>query len=462
MSLTRRRMLGHLAAVGTAAFATRQGEAQAAPNSWSLSTFECDITPPVGHPLLGTSFAPARSILDPLAGRGLVLTGPQEPLVLVCLDWCELRNDAFARWRQALAAAAGTSVSRVLVHTIHQHDAPYFDLTADRLLRASTPGGSILDPDFHEECVQRAARALQDSLPRRRTVTHVGTGQAQVRELASNRRVEEPGRVSFRRYSRCTDPLLRSLPDGEIDSWLKTIAFYSGSEELAALSVYACHPMSYYGGGEVSGDFPNLARRIRHAAQPTVFQLYGSGCCGDVTAGKYNDGSRELRTQFAEKLAGAMAEADRRMQRHELKSIQFRHESIVLPHSELPQMSADALRQRLNDANVPLSARAQAALGLSSLERGPDGHVIEIPRIDFGAAQLLLLPAESFVAYQRFAQQVRPDDFVVTLGFGESAPGYIPTEAAFREGFREEHGYTWVRPGAEDVIKAALKKLLAQ
>jgi ABC-type nitrate/sulfonate/bicarbonate transport system substrate-binding protein len=82
--------------------------------------------------------------------------------------------------------------------------------------------------------------------------------------------------------------------------------------------------------------------------------------------------------------------------------------------------------------------------------------------IDFGPAQLLLLPAESFVAYQLFAQQQRPDSFVVTLGFGESAPGYIPTNQAYREGFREEHGYTWNRPGAEDLIQETLRKLLTK
>lgn len=41
------------------------------------------------------------------------------------------------------------------------------------------------------------------------------------------------------------DPALRALPEGQIDPWLKTISFWNGEEPLAALSVYACHPVSY-------------------------------------------------------------------------------------------------------------------------------------------------------------------------------------------------------------------------
>lgn len=427
---------------------------------WRVATFQVDVTPPVGHPLLGSSFGPAKSVLDSLDARGLVLTGPEKPIVLIAIDWCELRNDAFDRWRTVLAEAAGTTPGRVLVHTVHQHDAPYFDLTAQKLLDESRPGGKMLDAAFHEESVQRAARSLKDVLARSVEVTHIGTGQARVEQIASSRRVDENGKVSFRRYSRCSDAALRALPDGEIDPWLKTISLWNGDVPLAAVSAYACHPMSYYGEGEISGDFPNLARKVREAAQPGVFQIYASGCCGDVTAGKYNDGSKGNRPLFAERLSTAMASAWNVTTKHPLQRIRLQTEQMVLPHSELQSMAEASLRERLNNGNVPLAARAQAAMGLSSLSRHADGHPIDVPMLDFGPAQLLLLPAESFVAYQLFAQQQRPDSLVMTLGFGESSSGYIPTNQAFREGFREEHGYTWTRPGAEDLIQATLKRLL--
>ena len=460
MSATRRDVLKWFVLLSAAGI--WGGSARAAESvSWKLATFRCDVTPPVGHPLLGNSFAPSTGIRDSLDARGFVLMGPERPLVLVVLDWCEVRNDSFQRWREVLAEAAGTTPARVLVHTVHQHDAPYFDLTAQKLLAASLPGGTMLDAGFHEDCVQRAAQALKSSLPMATEITHVGIGQAKVEQLASNRRVDENGKISYRRFSRCNDPVLRALPEGEIDPWLKTISLWNHDKPLLALSAYACHPMSTYGNGEISGDFPNLARNLRDAANPRAFQIYATGCCGDVTAGKFNDGAPGNRVLFAERLALGMASAWANTQKHPLNKIAYRNESIVMPHSELPSMSEAALREKLNDARIPLAARVQAALGLSSLQHHPDGHHIEIPMIDFGVAQLLLLPAESFVAYQLFAQRQRPEGFVMCLGFGESAPGYIPTNQAFAEGFREEHGYTWNRPQSEDVLKEALKKVLA-
>ena len=98
------------------------------------------MTPRLGHPLLGSHFGPAGSIDDPLLARGLALTGGEKPLVLVAVDWCEIRNDAYDRWRTVLAAAAGTDPDRVSLTSVHQHDAPLADLTAQKLLAASGAG----------------------------------------------------------------------------------------------------------------------------------------------------------------------------------------------------------------------------------------------------------------------------------------------------------------------------------
>lgn len=456
---SRRSFVGHAIACGVGTFIPSQALATTE-RTFRLGTFQLDVTPPVGHPLLGNLFAPSTSMLDPLEARGFVLIGNDLPVVLVSIDWCELRNDAFQRWRTVLAEAAGTVPQRVLVHTVHQHDAPYFDLTAQKILDASKPGGKMLDADFHEDCVQRTAVAIERCLTTMSPVTHVGTGQGRIEQLASNRRVDENGKVSYRRYSRCQDAALRMLPDGQIDPWLKMISFWNGDHALAALSVYACHPMSYYGGGEISGDFPNLARRIRDIAEPNVFQVFANGCCGDVTAGKFNDGAKGNRPIFAERLASGMADAWKTTRKFPLKSIEFHNESLVLPHSELEALSETTLKNRLEDSRIPLNSRIQFALGLSSLRQNADGHHIDIPMVDLGPAQLILLPAESFVAYQLFAQQLRPESFVVVMGFGESAPGYIPTNQAYQEGFREEHQYTWNRPGAETLIQTALTALM--
>src|SRR5262249_17486249 len=113
----------------------------------------------------------SKKIADPLEARGLVLLSDNKPVVIVAVDWCEIRNDAYARWQEVLAAAAGTTPERVMVSTVHQHDAPVADLEAERILRACKLAGTVCDLDFHETAVQRVAKALRESLPDARPVT---------------------------------------------------------------------------------------------------------------------------------------------------------------------------------------------------------------------------------------------------------------------------------------------------
>ena len=296
----------------------------AAPASHELSTFQADITPPLGHALMGGGISPAQRIEDRLSAHGFVLKGGGLPIVLVSLDWCEVRNDAYDRWRTVLAKVAETSKERVLLTCIHQHDAPVADLTAQRLLTESKAAGSICDTEFHETAVQSVARALQDSLPKGLRVTHLGLGQARVDRVASNRRYVGPdGKLLFNRTSATRDAWIREQPEGTIDPWLKTLSFWSGERPVVALSCYATHPMSYYGKGGVSSDFIGMARARRQKDDADIKQIYVSGCSGNVTAGKYNDGAPENRPILADRIYQAMTEAWRVTRREPLTSVRF-------------------------------------------------------------------------------------------------------------------------------------------
>ena len=263
---------------------------------YRLAVFDADVTVPLGHGMMGGAWQ-STSVADPLEAHGVVLLGADKPIVLVAVDWCEIRNEAYFRWQTALAAAAGTDPQRVLVTTVHQHDAPVADLFAERLLRQQGAAGSVCDPQFHEQAVQRVAAAVGKSLAAPRRVTHLGMGQARVQQIACNRRYIAPdGAVRFDRTSSTRLPEAIAAPEGLIDPWLKTLSLWDGDTPLVAVSFYAVHPMSYYGAGEVSADFPGLARRRRQQQLPDVKQIYCSAHSGNTTAGKYNTGcSREPR-----------------------------------------------------------------------------------------------------------------------------------------------------------------------
>jgi hypothetical protein len=441
--------------------ATCQATAEERLSGCKLASFETDITPPLGHPLIGGLREPAKVIKDRLSARGIIVTGPDAPLVICGLDWCELRNDAYDAFRDALAGAAGTERKRVLLSCLHQHDAPYFDLTAQKLLDAAGKPRMIFDPAFFERAVNDTAAAAKTALGRLRPVTHIGTGQAPVERVACNRRVVgADGKPRFNRYSFVRDPALRDAPEGLIDPALKSLSFYNGETQLATISLYATHPMSYYGSGEVSYDFPGMARELRQRQTPDVFQMYLTGCSGDVVAAKYNDGTPAGRQQLAERLLDGMVAAEKATRRRPLSKVAFRCASLELPPPDEGPLAIAALEKTIASPTASASDRIHAALGLSYRRRCDRGQPIDVPAIDFGPAQIVVLPAELFVGYQLAAQKLRPEQLLLTPGFGECAPGYIPTDIARQEGFVQEHGYCWVQPNVEQRIVTAIREAL--
>ena len=94
-----------------------------------------------------------------------------------------------------------------------------------------------------------------------------------------------------------------------------------------------------------------------------------------------------------------------------------------------------------------------AALGLSWRERvdvGPADRPAG-PRPRPGRSSLLL-PGETYVEYQLLAQELRPDAFVMAVGYGESATGYIPTSLQLDEGDENLGDWYWVSEGAEGIL----------
>src|SRR5262249_16465652 len=117
------------------------------------------------------------------------------------------------------------------------------------------------------------------------------------------------------------------------------------------------------------------------------------------------------------------------------------------------------LRQRLAADPKPFG-QCLAALGLSWRKQADAGQQLDVPILDLGCAQVVLMPAEAYVEYPLLAQRLRPGAFVMTMGYGECAPGYIPIERAWEEGDTNLVDWCWVAPGAERALTAALSKAL--
>jgi hypothetical protein len=193
--------------------------------------------------LCGGWIEPVRGVDDPLKALGVILLGMEKPIVLCTVDWCGLRNEAHWAWRDALARTTSTTADRVAIHCVHQHNAPFADVEAERLVEAHPGAPRSLDLKFFDDVMKRTAKAAGDSLARTVPFDQIGIGKARVEQVASNRRIMgDDGKVKSIRYSSTKDPKVRAEPEGLIDPWLKTLSFWHDAKPQAALHYFAGWP----------------------------------------------------------------------------------------------------------------------------------------------------------------------------------------------------------------------------
>ena len=431
-----------------------------AQSSLRLATFDVDATPPLGSAM---AYDPVKRIDEmTLRCRGIVLLGAEQPIVLCAVDWIGIANEGHDAFRSALAEAAGTVPARVAVHTLHQHDAPGCDFTAENLIRElGVQGYTRFDGTFHRLVIGRAAAAIRAALPNARPVTHFGFGEAVVKEVASNRRVERTpeGKVGRMRGSSCKIEGLIALPEGLIDPVVSLLSFWDGDTPLAVLSAYACHPQSYYRLGIPSPDFPGIARFIRGQDVNAALHVHFNGAGGNVAAGKYNDGSQANRIILATRLANGMREAYEKTIKKPVTSADIGWSSVPV---SLP------LSPRLDEKDLVEKLKSSAAKGyvsfadqLAWVRRVQSGHRIDITCLRVGDARMLHLPGELFVEYQLAAKAMRPDLHVMMAAYGDYGPASIGTAAAYPEGGYETGPTSSnVAPEVEPVLMGAMKTLL--
>ncbi len=428
------------------------------PPALHLATFHCDVTPPIGHPLCGGWIAPVGAVDDRLELRGVVLLGGGAPVVLAALDWCGLRNEAHQVWQKALAQAAHTAPENVALHCVHQHNAPFADLTAQRYIDQVSGAPSNIDRAFYDQVVRRSSDALNEALKHTLRFDSIGIGQAKVAQVASNRRILGPdGKVKITRFSATKDPAIRAEPEGVIDPYLRTLSFWQGDQPLAALHYYATHPMSYYGDGRVSSDFCGLARKKRQRDDPGVFQIYFTGCAGDITAGKYNDGSPENRSVLRDRVYQGMVDAWQTTRCMSIKSWTWHTLAIKFPPRKEPSFQADASWADLRNEKIAAARRGNAAFQLAWLDRWNVPIILSCLRL--GNVRLLHLPGEPFIEFQLQAPRMVHDGTVLIAGYGDGGPGYIPTETAYAQGGYEPT-VALVAPEASKQLMKALEQLL--
>jgi hypothetical protein len=446
--------------ISLAAIRAGQPEKKEPPAAIKVATFDVDATPPLGSAM---AYDPVKRLDElTLRCRGIVIVGAGKPIVLCAVDWIGIANEGHDQFRDSLADAVGTTRDHVAVHTLHQHDAPGCDFTAERLIRnLGLKDYGRFEGGFHRDVIQRAAKAIKVAIATAQPATHYGWGVAQVKEVASNRRIMGPdGKVRAVRYTATKDPKLRAEPEGVIDPDVALLSFWNEGRPIALLSYYACHPQSYYRTGIPSPDFPGIARFIRGQAVPEALNIHFNGAGGNIGAGKYNDGAKENRMVLAQRLADGMKQALADTKKLPLTEKDVGWETVPVKLPVAPHLVYENLIKDLK--TEPPRGYVSKADQLAWVIRCKAGHTIDIACLRVGQSRVLHMPGELFVEYQLAAKKMRPDLQVAMAAYGDYGPGYIGTTVAYAEGgYETSPRASNVAPEVEPILMDVMKRLLA-
>jgi hypothetical protein len=418
-----------------------------------VAVFRADATPPLGEPLIWTT--PTTSVDDPLWAKGIVLEDGRNRYVICTLDWCGLSNRSHQLFRAKLAKAAGIDVSHTAVQTLHQHTAPYVDGDAYALLESmKLPVVRYTDAAL-EQLADRVAAAVRKAVTELQPFDSIGSGEARVERVASARRLLAPdGKVITRYSGDGKKPAMAAAPEGRIDPLVKTVTLARGDKPIVRLHYYATHPQTWCCDGRVSADAVGAARE-KLEREEKVFQIYFTGCSGDVTVGKYNDVSDSARDGISQRLLEGMKNSAAATKWSPAKNLGWQTVPLDLPKKLRTSAEIDA-RVAAITQDAPEAIRYKTAIEVAFARRT---QPLEISMLSLGPVRILHLPGEPMLEFQLFAQSLSAGRFVAVAGYGDISPGYICTDRAHLEGGYEPSASN-SSAGAEAVVKNALRKLL--
>ena len=258
------------------------------------------------------------------------------------------------------------------------------------------------------------------------------------------------------RGSSCRDSVLKTQPEGVIDSMVTVISLWNEEQPLVVLSFYAVHPQSYYLTKVANPDFPGLARFYRQLEVPGALHVHFNGAGGNVAAGKYNDGSKENRDILARRLAAGMKQACISTEKKPLipEDITWDYREVVLPAQT---DSVLRIRDRMKQGKKYFITNNLGKLAWYGRQK--EGRKDVVSCLGLGDARILFLPGELFVEYQLAAKALRGDLTVTMAAYGDYGPFYIGTKKTYSEGGYEISASP-VTSGAEAVLMQAIRQLL--
>ena len=422
-----------------------------------LGTFTVDCTPPIGCGVLFGIAGATTGVRDPLFLRGFVFDDEGCRYLVASMDFGGLMNSAYDDLARTLAKAVNTPEERVIIHCIHQHDAPLLDYEIEAYFNRET-----YPRQWWTDVINKCAQAATECLNRMVAISSLGYNETRLHGYASNRRIlGRDGKVAGMRFSKCADTDLKNEPVGVIDPMLRTVAFRDSSGKIAgSMSFYATHPQVSNGRFIYSADAPGEALNILKGCSGDGLHGFFTGTGGNVTAGKYSSAT-DLEgnlLRFGKILADGISLNLAAMKWEDAGKLCWNSAEFPFPAQ---QIDKDKLLGLINDENVNLTNRIQKAVLLTCLEYKKNSSY-HFSMLRIGGARILFLPGELFVEYQLYAQSLIPDEFLAVAGNCSDNFLYLPLAKHFEEGGYEVGSFCWCTSDFERRFKKALSGLLSR
>ena len=433
-----------------------------------------EVTPPWLVSMSGFAARTQRSrgVHDPLFARALAVGEPgKEPVVLVSIDCIGVDASLTAAVRRGLSAVPPSRVAVVATHTHggpatlrHGHLGDIEDRVLDSIVAGAIEAGA------------RACAALEPVTLR--------FGTAPAPGLARNRRD----------------------PSGPVDDEVAVMSFWrqGATTPAAALVSFAMHPVVL--GSDnllLTRDYVGYLVDGMERHYPGCTALFACGCAGQINTGhkasaSWSTGAQPDRTFAAARTVGGklleaavIALGERSTPVSPGRGVRAAVTDVALPltapdppaSQQLVRLAAELAEARVAGdqaregllrgmeswAKMRLAAE-QSSEGAGSVSRtfwNLHERAVSLQAFALGDAVIALLPGEPFVEYG-LALKAAGRPLLMTVGYANDAPGYLPTAAALAEGgYEVETAFQFYglpgpyRRDIEATLMSACEQLLA-
>ncbi|MFW5857547.1 MAG: neutral/alkaline non-lysosomal ceramidase N-terminal domain-containing protein [Planctomycetota bacterium] len=391
----------------------------------NIGVARTDITPPVGVQLCGYTLRASTSVDHPLRAEALVCEGEDGAWALVTADLLAVSRPLVATVRQAVATRTPLAPDSILVAATHTHSGP----------RAYAVGWSERpeETDYLRTLEERLADLVVQAWDDRRAGEWV-VGHAEVRDLASNRRVRDASGAWTNEWA---DPDGRH--PGPVDPTADLLGVRRADGTLDALLVtYGRHPVGFGAKSTcISGDYPSYLKDALEASGEVGAALFAVSGHADVDPRVCVQADPAPVRETGRRLAEAVRDA--------------------LPG--LAPVPAGPVRAVREPWTIPLAwSLSEHSRSYFPVHETGETLVTEVQALGAGDLCLIGLPGEAVNAYRARIRDASPFAETLLLSVANDFVGYLVTDAILEEGAYEA-GMSPLRPAEADILGTATATL---